>query len=236
MNKPGYLKPILLGGTVAGILSGLPCLAAGNCICCMWVIAGGVLGSYIFVQSCTGYYPTDGDGALVGLGSGAFGGLIAGILNGLFTMITGPAQYEQMMAQMQNVPPEMQEFMEQMMQFAMPGSPVFIVFGIIFNVMIFSAVATLGGFIGLRIFLPRRFGPYPPGGMPPGYGGGYPPPGMGGPGMPGGGYPPPGGPMPQGPTGGPPGPGEPPGGPQGPQEPPPGGQGGGAPPPSWGGQ
>lgn len=264
MDKSIYIRPILIGGVVGGILSGLPLISSFNCCCCMWVIVSGALASYLLVSSAV-TYPVDGDGALVGLGSGALGGLIAGILNWLQFLFTGPdqmiEQMDEIFSQIPDMPPETQEIMRQMLELFQEASPLMFLFGTLANAIIFGAVGALGGFIGLRIFRPRRFGPYPPGGMPPGYGGWPPAPGQGGPGMPGapgGYYGPPGppgttpgqAPEPYAPTGTPGQPGPPAGaqrepqtlGPSAPGTPPPSGGGkdpkdptSGSTPPSWGG-
>lgn len=188
MNKPSFVKPILIGGLAAGLLSGIPCVNFLNCFCCAWVILGGVLASYVLVKDCVNYYPTDGDGALVGLGSGALAGVIAGIMSGITSLITGPAMYQtqvnEMMRNMQDVPPEFQQAMEQIMTVFTPGSPMMIIANVFFAVIIFGAIATLGGFIGMRIFRSRGGYAPPPGPMG-GYGGyqqGYGPPGAGMPG------------------------------------------------------
>lgn len=245
MDKSIYIRPILIGGVVGGILSGLPLISSFNCCCCMWVIVGGALASYLLVSSAV-TYPVDGDGALVGLGSGALGGLISGILNWIQFLFTGPdqmvEQMDEILRQIPDVPPETEEIIRQMFELFQESSPLMFLFGTITNTIIFGAVGALGGFIGLRIFRPRRFGPYPPGGMPPGYGSWPPAPGQGGPGMPGapgGYYGPPGTPpaTPPGPyappsTGGQPAP--PAGTSRQPQAP--GGSAPGTPPPSGGGK
>ena len=35
------LQPALLGGIFIGVMSALPIINAGNCCCCLWVLAGG---------------------------------------------------------------------------------------------------------------------------------------------------------------------------------------------------
>ena len=39
-QRPEYLRPALIAGAVAGLLSGLPVVSAGNCICCLWIFGG----------------------------------------------------------------------------------------------------------------------------------------------------------------------------------------------------
>ncbi len=236
MDESRFLRPVFIGGLIAGFLSGLPIIQAFNCCCCIWVIGGGVIASYILVQSAR-TFPTDGDGALAGLGAGVVAGLIAGMLSVIQTAMFGPEMMKSYMDQLMRIieqasdlPPGFQDQFKDMMDksYRQP-SPFMLMFQVLSTTVIYAAVSTMGGFIGMRIFRPRRFGPYPPG---PGYG--YPPsypPGQG--------TPPPGYYGPQGPPPGtqgqPPPPGSqgqpPPPGSQGPP-PPPGSQG----PPKWGSQ
>lgn len=51
MNQEGMLKPALTGGVLLGILSALPFVSAFNCLCCAWVIGGGMLAAHLFVSS-----------------------------------------------------------------------------------------------------------------------------------------------------------------------------------------
>jgi hypothetical protein len=40
-------QPVLVGALLMGVLSGLPIIAAGNICCCMWVLSGGFVASYL---------------------------------------------------------------------------------------------------------------------------------------------------------------------------------------------
>jgi hypothetical protein len=39
----GRLQPAFFGGLLIGVLSALPIVSAGNCCCCLWIVAGGML-------------------------------------------------------------------------------------------------------------------------------------------------------------------------------------------------
>jgi hypothetical protein len=74
-RKPGMLAPALIGGAVAGVLSGLPFL---NCLCCCWVIGGAALASFLLAKDSP-VSLTPGDGAIVG----ALSGISAAVVDSL---------------------------------------------------------------------------------------------------------------------------------------------------------
>ena len=44
------LRSAIVGGVVIGLLSGIPYVRLGNVICCLWVIVGGALASYLYIK------------------------------------------------------------------------------------------------------------------------------------------------------------------------------------------
>ncbi len=66
------LQPALLGGLFIGVLSALPIISVGNCLCCMWVIGGGVLAAYLLQQNQAAPISSS-DGAMTGLLAGLVG-------------------------------------------------------------------------------------------------------------------------------------------------------------------
>ena len=62
-QKPGMFVPALIGGAVAGVLSGLPFF---NCLCCIWIIGGAMLASYLLSKDSP-VSLSAGDGAIVGI-------------------------------------------------------------------------------------------------------------------------------------------------------------------------
>ena len=89
------LQPALLGGVFIGVMSALPIVNAGNCCCCLWVLAGGALAVYLRKQNST-IPVTAAEGALVGLIAGVIGGVIGAVLNIPMQMLMGPIQAEWM--------------------------------------------------------------------------------------------------------------------------------------------
>ena len=62
------------------MLSALPIVNLGNCCCCLWVVAGGMLAVYLRQQNSP-FAVTSSEGALVGLLAGLFGGILGVVLS-----------------------------------------------------------------------------------------------------------------------------------------------------------
>src|ERR1051325_2767957 len=78
--KLNFTQPALAGGLALGLLSGLPLIAAGNCLCCMWVLGGGALSAYMLLQQRPGGI-TYGDAAFGGMLSGFFGAIVSTVIS-----------------------------------------------------------------------------------------------------------------------------------------------------------
>src|SRR3954471_3171197 len=104
---PPRLHPAVFGGLFIGVLSALPLINLANC-CCLWVIGGGVLATYLLQQN----YPlpvSAADGALVGLLAGLVGGVIGVMLSIPIEMAMGPVQQrllERLVLSNPDIPPE----------------------------------------------------------------------------------------------------------------------------------
>ena len=82
------LKPALLGGLIAGILSVIPIVST---CCCLWAILGGVLASFLYIKSSAAPVTT-GQGAGLGAMAGAVGALIYIIIGLPINLFFGTAQ------------------------------------------------------------------------------------------------------------------------------------------------
>jgi hypothetical protein len=157
MDAGSRTQPVLLGGLFIGVLSALPVVNAGNCCCCLWVIAGGVLAVYLRQQSFSGPL-TAAEGALVGLLAGLAGGVIAALLSIPLHMMLGSMQQEWMnriLESNQDIPPEAREMVQRM-----TGGAALTI-GAIFNVIISTIFGMLGGLLGVAIFK-KNVPPQPP--------------------------------------------------------------------------
>jgi hypothetical protein len=147
-QKQGMLMPALIGGAAAGILSGIPLL---NCLCCLWIIVGAILASFLLSKSS----PTSlgpGDGALVG----AFSGVVAAVVDSILSI---PFQ-ELNTAFMRKVIERFEEYGQSMpsgwdtwfQRGEGPISTAWFFIGLLITAAIFSALGALGGVIGMALF------------------------------------------------------------------------------------
>lgn len=149
--KPKMLQPALLGGLMIGVLGALPIVNIANC-CCLWVIGGGVVASYL-MQSSHPRPITAGDGAVVGLLAGVFGAIVWLIVSIPINLALGPVQqrmFEQFLENAQDVPESMRTLVDNM-----AGGGVSVLttlFGFLFWLFVDAIFATLGGLLGVAIF------------------------------------------------------------------------------------
>lgn len=146
---PARLQPALVGGLFTGILSALPFVSTVNACCCLWVIAGGVLTSYL-MQERSALPITARDGAVGGIVSGAIGAVIASVLGLVFAVmqgLTGPESLEQI--PQADLPPEVARVFEHLRE--LPPSFWFIAPFFIFLV-VFPIFSMLGGLLGVALF------------------------------------------------------------------------------------
>lgn len=161
MNPAPKFQPALFGGLFIGVLSALPIINIGNC-CCLWVIGGGVLATYLMQQNHP--YPiAAADGALVGLLAGLMGGAIGTLLSIPVEMMMGPFQkqfLEGILARNQEIPEETRRMLENMSS-ASVGAAM-IAFKLAFSVCIGAVFGMLGGLLGVALFKKKDLPP-PPG-------------------------------------------------------------------------
>jgi len=181
LNKEQYAKCFLIGGLFIGILSGTPGLAAGNCFCCMWVILGGLLSGYLLCRWAR-FPVSEGEGALVGLISGAIGALIDSVFAALQWLFMGTEQitaaFEEIKKHQQfSLPPGSEELMQRVVEIF--SNPMLMVgIQLVASLLIFCTLAPAGAFLAVTIWGKRRW-PMPPTAYPPSGPGVYIPPPMG---------------------------------------------------------
>ena len=83
-----FVQPALTGGMFLGLLSSLPIIQAGNCLCCMWVLLGGAIATVMLTRQRPLSGITYGDGAFAGVLSGSFGAVIGTVVQTAFRSLT----------------------------------------------------------------------------------------------------------------------------------------------------
>jgi hypothetical protein len=147
-KRPGMLVPALMGGVIAGVLSGIPIV---NCLCCLWIIGGGILAAY-FLTKESSVVLTAGDGAIVGI----FTGIIAAVVEALVSL-PFRAMSEKIVQGMidrfsqfyEEMPSGWESWLE---EGNFEGSLVWAILGLVISAVIFSALGALGGIIGVSLF------------------------------------------------------------------------------------
>lgn len=155
----GRLQPALYGGLLIGVLSALPFVSAGNCCCCLWVVAGGMLAVYLRQQNSP-FAITSGEGALVGLLAGVIGGIIGVILSIPIEAAMGPFMRGiiERIASRPDFPAEVRDVFERAGQGG--TSPLAIAFKLCFSLVAGAVFGLLGGLLGVAVF--KKDAPPPP--------------------------------------------------------------------------
>jgi hypothetical protein len=162
-EKPEMIQAALIGGVFLGVASALPILEWVNCACCILVIGGGLLASFIYLRDYPSQAPqvTYGDGALLGVFTGIVGGLV-------WTIVEIPLAYLQLklgldvddLAELEellsdpDIPPVLQEVMKSILSGGALSVGI-IVIGIIAHLLIAVVFACIGAIIGVAIFQPK---------------------------------------------------------------------------------
>jgi hypothetical protein len=155
------LQPALYGGLVIGVLSALPIVNFGNCCCCLWVIAGGMLAAYLRQQNSI--FPiTSSEGALVGLMAGLIGGVIGTILSIPIELAMGPFQrnlVEHLLSAQRDIPAETRDMIERASAAGTGAAAMATRF--VFSIVTGAIFGMLGGLLGVAVF--KKNVPPPPG-------------------------------------------------------------------------
>jgi len=159
-KKTLVLTPALIGGAIAGLLSGIPIV---NCLCCLWIIGGAMLATYLLGKNTPAPLASS-DGAIIGVFTGIAAAVVKTIVELLLTPLTREF-YQRLMERlaeyMQEMPPGFEDmFGEGAFETTVPK----ILFELLVSGIIFSALGALGGIIAISLF--KKKPPQPPQGIP----------------------------------------------------------------------
>jgi hypothetical protein len=161
-QKPEYFRPALIAGAVAGLLSGLPLISAGNCFCCLWIVGGAAVATRLLAGRTAGPL-TSGDGAIVG----ALTGIVAAVVQAFVSLPFRSFDPEQLQKVVDwistigvEVPPSvLGEASEMSSRFMSPGWFLLFLF---ISAVVMCVFGVLGGVIGVSLFGRKAAPPAPP--------------------------------------------------------------------------
>jgi hypothetical protein len=141
-----YLRPAIAGGLFLGLLSSLPFLAFGNCLCGLWIQGGGAIATWLLNKQRPGGLKY-GDGALAGVLSSLAGTIVWTAVNipiqAFFFTPEAAAQMRELMEQYRAwLPPDFETSMAPLLE------PGFNLSRLLTGVITFSLVSGLFAMIG----------------------------------------------------------------------------------------
>jgi hypothetical protein len=142
-------QPAVLGGLFIGILSSLPIVNNLNACCCLWVVVGGILTTYLRQQQQPAPLEAS-DAALGGLLAGVIGSLLTIIGTYVLVSVTGPIWQEQVRSELESnpdIPPQVRDMVLNLMT---GRGLALLQFGI--TLPVFAIFSMLGALLGLAFF------------------------------------------------------------------------------------
>lgn len=176
-NSTNKFQPALIGGIVLGLLSSIPYVNIGNVLCCMWVLIGGALATYLYIKKSPAPVQM-GEGAVLGMIAGGIGFVISVVVGLPLNILAGNPFAKMFLDWLAKMNPEQGEraleqyermtsapFMDQVMAAFTPF--------IFINLIIFVAFGLLGGLLAVPLFEKRKGQQVAPPLPPPDFSGGY---------------------------------------------------------------
>lgn len=170
-QAPSMLKPALISGVAFGIAGAIPVLNWINCACCALIIACGFVAAWLHSRQskAAGVGFTVGNGAVVGLGSGAVYGIVTGIVSAVLSAVLGVGEWDDIVEQLEGVGTMDPTVLDQVNRFMESTGPsVLALAGIFFSIVFGVIFATVGGLIAGAVFkappaaVPTVYDPLPP--------------------------------------------------------------------------
>ena len=176
------MRAALAGGVTLGLLSAIPPISFFNMCCCVWVLGGGALASYLYVRRSQTPVML-GQGAELGALSGVIGTIVSHSIGIPLGLILGEPFNRFLVKAFDSFNPQAAEEMRKQLEIAQAQTftqklPVILATAA-FNTVVYVAFATLGGLLGVKLFEKRQvtLNNTPPPPPPADFGGNQTPPG-----------------------------------------------------------
>ncbi|OGD18207.1 MAG: hypothetical protein A2V76_09755 [Candidatus Aminicenantes bacterium RBG_16_63_14] len=159
-QKPEYLRPALIVGAVAGLLSGLPFFGLFNCICCLWIVGGAAMAAKLLSSKTPGILKPS-DGAIVGALTGIVAALVSTVLTAALKpdVETARRVLDWLSSLGIEQPSNIDSLLERGSSFLSPG---WLLLGLFVSAAVYALMGVLGGIIGVSLFARKAAPPAPP--------------------------------------------------------------------------
>ena len=144
---PGMFVPALIGGGIAGVLSGVPLI---NCLCCLWIIGGAMLSAHLLSKDSP-VALSAGDGAIVGIFAGFIAAVVQCIISIPFHALSNEL-FQNIMERIAEYSEDIPSGWERWLESGFGTSAAWSVFSLMVSAVIFSILGALGGVIGMSLF------------------------------------------------------------------------------------
>ena len=142
-------QPALLGGLFIGILSSLPVVGSLNICCCLWVVVGGLIATYLRQQQLPGPIETS-EAVLVGLIAGVIGSVLDLIGTSVVMHFAGPIIQDTARSQIESnpdIPPQVKDLVMRLMS----GQGIALM-KLAITLPCYAVFSMLGALLGLAFF------------------------------------------------------------------------------------
>lgn len=169
-TRPAVWKAALISGGALGVLAALP--VVGTCLnacCCGLAAAAGFFGALLYLSETEpAGRPPYGDGALVGLLTGAVGAAVMALATGLFHTMMALAGWTPRISGLEKVlkdadlPPALAEIIETYLS-GSGASLAWMAGAFIFGLVVYGTFAVVGAVVSVAMFHDKRDASPPPG-------------------------------------------------------------------------
>lgn len=162
-NAPSILKPTVIGGVTAAIVSSIPLVNCLNVFCCALVVAGGFFAGYLYSKDCERQRFNFGpaNGATVGLVAGLFYAITDSVITGVIHAMGWAPDVDQVLQQLDEagLPPEYADRFAWAVEKFGSG---FSILHFLLSLLIAAVFCTIGGLIAGMTFKVQPPAPAPP--------------------------------------------------------------------------